>query len=316
MISAGDFLPPFFGGFGNLMLSKFRALSDKTKGVIFIILSALSFTGMNAFVRLSGDLPTMQKVFFRNFVAMLFAFAAMVKAGDSFRPKKGNMKYLLLRSAAGLAGIFGNFYALDKIDLSDASMLNKMSPFFALVFSALFLKEKVKFRQAAAVAVAFIGALFIIKPSFANENLLASLAGFGGGMAAGAAYTCVRMLGLKGENGRLIVLFFSVFSCVFTAPYLIFDFHYMTAFQWLALLAAGVFAAGGQFAITAAYTHAPSREISVYDYSQIIFAAIVGFFAFGDVPDLWSVAGYIIIISMAVWMFIYNNKPRALKKHK
>lgn len=297
------------------MLSKFDSLSSKTKGVIFIVLSALSFTGMNTFVRLAGDLPTMQKVFFRNFVAMIFALFAMLKAGDSFKPKKGSVKYLLLRSAAGLAGIFGNFYALDKIELSDASMLNKMSPFFALVFSALFIKEKVKPKQAIAIAVAFIGSLFIIKPTFANTNLFASLAGFAGGMAAGGAYTCVRWLGIKGENGRLIVLFFSVFSCILTVPYLIFDYHYMTVFQWFSLLMAGVFAAGGQFAITAAYTHAPSREISVYDYSQIIFAAIVGFFVFGDVPDLWSFVGYIIIISMAVWMFLYNNRNHALKNH-
>lgn len=297
------------------MFSKFSSLSSKTKGVIFIILSALSFTGMNTFVRLAGDLPTMQKVFFRNFVAMIFAFAAMVKAGDSFKPKKGSLKYLLIRSAAGLAGIFGNFYALDKIELSNASMLNKMSPFFALLFSAIFIKEKVKPKQAVAIAVAFIGALFIIKPTFGNADLLASLAGFAGGMAAGGAYTCVRWLGIKGENGRLIVLFFSVFSCVLTVPYLIFDYHYMTAFQWFALLMAGVFAAGGQFSITAAYTHAPSREISVYDYSQIIFAAVVGFFVFGDIPDVWSFVGYFIIIAMAVWMFVYNNRQGALKKH-
>lgn len=297
------------------MFSKFSSLSSKTKGVIFIILSALSFTGMNTFVRLAGDLPTMQKVFFRNFVAMIFAFAAMVKAGDSFKPKKGSLKYLLIRSAAGLAGIFGNFYALDKIELSNASMLNKMSPFFALIFSAIFIKEKVKPKQAVAIAVAFIGALFIIKPTFGNADLLASLAGFAGGMAAGGAYTCVRWLGIKGENGRLIVLFFSVFSCVLTVPYLIFDYHYMTAFQWFALLMAGVFAAGGQFSITAAYTHAPSREISVYDYSQIIFAAVVGFFVFGDIPDVWSFVGYFIIIAMAVWMFVYNNRQGALKKH-
>ena len=297
------------------MFSKFSSLSSKTKGVIFIILSALSFTGMNTFVRLAGDLPTMQKVFFRNFVAMIFAFAAMVKAGDSFKPKKGSLKYLLIRSAAGLAGIFGNFYALDKIELSNASMLNKMSPFFALIFSVIFIKEKVKPKQAVAIAVAFIGALFIIKPNFGNADLLASLAGFAGGMAAGGAYTCVRWLGIKGENGRLIVLFFSVFSCVLTVPYLIFDYHYMTAFQWFALLMAGVFAAGGQFSITAAYTHAPSREISVYDYSQIVFAAVVGFFVFGDIPDVWSFVGYFIIIAMAVWMFVYNNRQGALKKH-
>lgn len=291
-------------------------LSNKKLGVIYILLSALCFTGMNTFVRLSGDLPTMQKVFFRNFVAMIFAFIALVKAKESFKPQKGSMKYLIIRSVAGLAGVFGNFYAIDKLELSDASMLNKMSPFFALIFSAVFIKEKVKPKQAIAIAVAFIGALFIIKPTFANENLLASFAGFFGGLCAGAAYTCVRWLGIKGENGKLIVLFFSVFSCIVTVPYLIFDYHYMTATQWIMLLMAGVCAAGGQFSITAAYTHAPSREISVYDYSQVVFAAIVGFFVFGDVPDLLSFVGYIVICSMAVWMFLYNNKANSLKKEK
>lgn len=291
-------------------------LSNKKLGVIYILLSALCFTGMNTFVRLSGDLPTMQKVFFRNFVAMIFAFIALVKAKESFKPQKGSMKYLIIRSVAGLAGVFGNFYAIDKLELSDASMLNKMSPFFALIFSAVFIKEKVKPKQAIAIAVAFIGALFIIKPTFANENLLASFAGFFGGLCAGAAYTCVRWLGIKGENGKLIVLFFSVFSCIVTAPYLILDYHYMTATQWIMLLMAGVCAAGGQFSITAAYTHAPSREISVYDYSQVVFAAIVGFFVFGDVPDLLSFVGYIVVCSMAVWMFLYNNKANPLKKEK
>lgn len=285
-----------------------KALNNKTKGVLFILLSAVCFTGMNTFVRLSGDLPTMQKVFFRNAVAMIFAFFAILKAGESFKPKKGSVKFLVIRSVVGLLGVFGNFYALDKIELSNASMLNKMSPFFALIFSAIFIKEKVKPKQAIAIAVAFAGAIFIIKPTFGNENIIASLAGFLGGMCAGGAYTCVRWLGIKGENSKITVLFFSAFSTVVTLPYLILDFHYMTVYQWITLILAGVCAAGGQFTITAAYTYAPSREISVYDYSQVVFAAVTGFFVFGDIPDLWSFVGYIIICLMAVWMFLYNNK--------
>ncbi len=283
-------------------------MSNRAKGVIFIVLSAVCFTGMNTFVRVSGDIPTLQKVFFRNFVAMFFALFALLKAKSGFRPEKGCLKFLIIRSIAGLAGVFGNFYAIDKIDLSDASMLNKMSPFFALIFSALFLKEKVKPKQAIAIAVAFIGALFIIKPSFGNENLFASAIGFFGGMCAGAAYTAVRKLGLMGENGSLTVFFFSAFSTAATAPYLIFNYHHMDLYQWAALLAAGVCAAGGQFSITAAYTYAPSREISVYDYSQVVFAAIAGFLVFGDVPDILSFVGYFIICAMAVWMFLYNNR--------
>ena len=186
-------------------------------------------------------------------------------------------------------------------------MLNKMSPFFVIIFSFIFLKERLTFFQGFTVICAFIGSLFIIKPSFQNVDFFPALIGFLGGMGAGLAYACVRYLGQHGVNGAVIVAYFSGFSCLFTLPFLIFDFHPMTIFQILCLLGAGAGAAGGQFAITAAYTHAPAREISVYDYSQLIFTTILGYFLFGDIPDGWSFLGYFIIIAMAVLVFLYNN---------
>ena len=118
----------------------------------------------------------------------------------------------------------------------------------------------------------------------------------------------VRKLGENGEKGSFIVFFFSVFSCVVTAPWLILDYHAMTGRQLAVLLLAGLSAAGGQFTITAAYTCAPAREISVYDYSQIIFAAFLGFAVFGQIPDGLSWLGYGIICTMAVVMFFYNTR--------
>ena len=82
----------------------------------------------------------------------------------------------------------------------------------------------------------------------------------------------------------------------------------MTAKQTLFLLGAGLCAAGGQFSITAAYCAAPAKEISVYDYSQIIFSALLGFFIFKEIPDIWSFAGYIIICAMAIINFQYNKR--------
>ena len=291
------------------------AVSNRTKGIICILLSAFFFSGMSSFINLSGDIPTPQKVFFRNLVALFIASASLLKNRESFKPVKGCLPYHLLRSSAGLLGVFGNFYATTKMSsTADAAILNKMSPFFTLVFSALFLKEKVKPKQAIAIGIAFVGSLFVIKPTLSNVELLPSLAGFAGGVGAGAAYTCVRHMGNKGENGRFTVFFFSLFSCLCTAPYLIFNFHPMTNEQLLYVLLIGVCAAGGQFTITAAYTFAPSREISVYDYSNVIFTAISGYFFLGhQVPDLWSFVGYFIICTMAVWMFVYNNKAHNLK---
>lgn len=283
-------------------------MKKKYLGVIYIILSAFCFALMNTFVRLSGDLPTIQKSFFRNFVAMIFAFIILKKNHIPMRWQKGNLKFHLIRSTAGTLGILCNFYAIDHLVLSDASMLNKMSPFFAIIFSLIFLREKITFFQAALVTAAFAGSMFIIKPSLTSMEFLPGLIGFIGGMGAGAAYTAVRHLGSRGEKGPFIVFFFSAFSCVVTLPYLIFNFHAMELKQVIYLICAGLAAAGGQFSITAAYCHAPAKEISVYDYSQIIFAAVIGYFVFGQVSDVYSFIGYAVIIAAAVLMFIYNNR--------
>lgn len=282
-------------------------MNQKYKGILYIVLSAFSFAFMNAFVRLAGDLPSIQKSFFRNLVALIFAAIVLKRSKIGFSYKKENLKPLILRSTFGTLGILCNFYAIDKLVLADASMLNKMSPFFAILFSYLLLKEKIDWVQAISVAGAFVGSLFIIKPSFHNVELIPALAGFAGGMAAGAAYTFVRILGQKGEKGPFIVFFFSSFSCVTTLPFLIFQYHAMSLTQVIYLLLAGLAAAGGQFAITAAYCYAPAKEISVYDYSQIIFSAILGFFLFGQIPDFYSSLGYIIICGMAIFMFLYNT---------
>lgn len=280
------------------------------KGIIYIIISAFCFALMSFFVRMAGDLPSIQKSFFRNFVAAIFACSILIKNKVPFHCKKENLGYMLGRSICGTIGILCNFYAVDHLVLADASMLNKMSPFFAVIFSYLLLKEKITAPQGLFVVGAFVGSLFVIKPTFTNMDLLPSLIGLCGGIGAGAAYTMVRKLGERGEKGSFIVFFFSTFSCVVTLPWLLFDYHPMSLVQIGMLLLAGFSAAGGQFSITAAYCYAPAREISVYDYSQIIFSAGLGFFFFGQVPDLLSWIGYVIICLMAVAMFLYNRRAQ------
>lgn len=282
-------------------------VSNRQKGMICIILSAFCFAWMNAFVRLAGDLPFIQKSFFRNLVALLFALAMLLREHGSLKPQKGTLPFLLIRAAAGTVGILCNFYAIDHLALSDASILNKMSPFFAILCSWIFLKEKLNWKQGLIVIGAFIGSLFVVKPSFANADLFPSLIGLLGGLGAGVAYTMVRRLGQIGANKAYIVFFFSAFSCVVTLPYLILSYMPMSWKQLLILILAGLAAAGGQFGVTSAYCYAPAKEISVYDYTQIIFAAGLGFLLFAQIPDWLSILGYCIIISMAVAMFIYNK---------
>lgn len=289
-------------------MGKLNNLSDRNKGIVFIILSAFGFAMMSAFIKLSGDLPSIQKTFFRNLVSCIIAFSLILKYKESAFGSKENRKILILRSIFGTLGIILNFYAIDRLVLSDANMLNKLSPFFVIIFSAIFLKEKIKSNQAVAVIIAFIGALFIIKPTL-NFAIIPYVAGILGAIFAAAAYTCLRVLGGK-EKFYTVVFFFSLFSTVSIFPFAIMAYKSMTVIQFVYLVLGGVFASIGQFGVTLAYKYAPAKEISIFDYSNIIFSAIISILVFNVIPDKYSFIGYIIIFSASYYMFLNNKKTK------
>jgi drug/metabolite transporter (DMT)-like permease len=279
----------------------------RIKGILCIISAAFCFALMGLLIRLAGDVPTFQKCFFRNIVACFVVITMLIKDKKSIRIHSGDLKFLLMRAGFGTIGLICNFYAIDHMVLSDASMLNKLSPFFVIIFSFIILREKLTLVQAISVVVAFIGALFIIKPTSDMGNFPA-LIGAIGGAGAGLAYTMVRILGKRKVDGKVVILFFSAFSCIVCIPLMIGNFRMMTPWQFVSLLGAGIAATGGQFSITKAYFYAPAKEISVYDYTQIVFSALLGVIILGQVPDRFSILGYMIICTTAILMYLYNKK--------
>lgn len=279
--------------------------SERTLGILCILCAAFCFSLMSVFIRLAGDLPTMQKIFFRNLVAAVAAFLMLAREGNGYRIRRDCLGGHAARCITGFIGMIANFWAIDHIGIADANMLNKLSPFFAILMSMLVLREYPKRVDILSVVVAFIGAVFVVRPG-AGLASLPALVGVLGGLGAGTAYTFVRQMTQKGERGTEIVMVFSLFTCVMSVPFFLISYQPMSAMQWVYLLLAGCAAAGGQLSITAAYRHAPAKEISVFDYSQIVYAALWGFFLFDEIPDAMSIIGYVIIIGAAVFRCLYN----------
>lgn len=282
--------------------------TNHIKGIIFILLAAFGFSLMTFFVRISGDLPTMQKVFFRNSVALIVAVSVMIRSKEKIVVGKGNRLGLFLRCFFGTTGVICNFYAIDRLGIADANMLNKLSPFFAILLSIVILKEIPNKFDIITTVIAFIGALFIIRPTGAVSSFFPAIMGLIGGFGAGAAYVFVRKISNNGVKTPVIVAGFSLFSCLVTLPFLIFDYSPMSLKQLGFLVMAGVAASLGQFSITTAYKYAPAKEISVFDYTQVIFAALLGFAFFGEIPVALSFFGYGIIITVAVIRWNRNRK--------
>lgn len=285
--------------------------NNSIKGIVHIIFAALCFSLMTLFLKLAGDLPVMEKAFFRNIVAFLITAILLFRSEDKFKIKKQSWRGILLRSIFGTAGLIANFWAVDRIGLADSNMLNKMSPFFAMLMSIFILKEEPDRLEWGALIIAFLGVIFVVKPSGGMASLPAFV-GLFGGFAAGTAYTFLRKVTMGGERGPVVVMCFSLFSTIVTFPFLIFGYEPMSLKQLIFMLLAGVAAMGGQMNITAAYTYAPAKEISIFDYSQVLFAALWGILFFAELPDWYSVAGYVIIIGAGIfrWYYILHMKDK------
>jgi drug/metabolite transporter (DMT)-like permease len=278
---------------------------------LYMIISALSFALMSVAVKQANSIPLIQKVFFRNLVMLLLIVPQLVTkarlhGSRAFWGNRKNRGWLLVRSLFGFLGVFLYYFSIGKLTLADSAMLNKLSAFFVIILSALFLKERIRIYQIPALIAAFTGAMLIIKPGF-NLLILPALAGFATSILAACAYTIVASL--KGKEDPLTIIFW--FSAVSTLASL---FPMMILWEApdlsgiVVLILTGIFAAGGQYFLTMAYTHGPAGEVSIYHYTQVVFSLIIGFLIWREIPDFLSMGGALLIIGAAIFLYFKRRR--------
>lgn len=279
--------------------------NQKKKAIFFMILASFFFTTMNVFGKLASGVTPYQKTFLTNAVATIIVSIIILKRKALFLGHKENRKYLFLRGVTGTISICAFYYSLDHLLLSDATMLNKLAPFFAIILSFIYLKEKVTRKEFFYLLLAFSGSLFVIKPHF-DASIIPSLMGLLGAATAGFAYTMIRVIGDK-EDFFTVILSFTGIATLIGLPFMFVDTSGLTRINIIYMLLAGLSFIAGQVFLTLAYRNAPASEISMFDYIGLIIAAIYGLFLFNELPDILSVLGYLIII-LASFLNILNKK--------
>ncbi len=277
----------------------------KNKSVILMLFSAFTFSSMQIIVKLLPQIPLMEKVFFRNFISLLIAYFIIKKNRLSFFGAKENRKYLFYRYLFGFTGLILFFYATTQMLAADAAILNKLSPVFVIILAHYFHKEKINKTKLIVSAVSVIGALLVIKPKF-DSSVIPAAAGFISAILSGAAYLFIGMT--EKESVYTTVFYFSFFSSLSCVPFFFFDFVTPEINELILLALLGIFAALGQIALTFAYTVCPASDISIYDYSNIIFSSMLGFLFLKEIPDLLSVAGGVLILSASVYLYIKTKQ--------
>ncbi|WP_436512953.1 DMT family transporter [Clostridium thermobutyricum] len=290
-------------------------MNNKTKGIILMILFALSLSIMSTFLKLAGHMPVAEKTVYRNSIAALFAFIYIVKK-HGFKDKSmfwGNRKNILglgLRTIFGIIGICLNLYALQYLLLPNATIIQDLSIFFVVIFSYVFLGEKIKLWQVILIVIGFIGAVFVVNPDSTKFVLLPSIAAILGAMMNGGDSATMRYLGDKCDPVTL-VFFYNFLSSIILLPFMIIFYKPLAMHTIIYLILAGLMYIIVEFTLILAYKYAPARDIALFRYSDIIFSAILGFLVFNKIPSLMEIVGYIIIIVAAILLILYRPKKYA-----
>ncbi len=272
------------------------------RAVLMITLASLSFALVGVAVRAAGDVPVYEKVFFRSVVSLVVTGLMALRSGQNPFVRDGRSRVLIVRGVFGTIAMTLYFFAISRLTLADATILNKMSPFFVTIFAVLFLKEKLPRHAVPALICAFVGAALVIQPQLELDAVPAA-AGVLSAAFSGAAYAVVRYLRGKVAPHR-VVFFFSVVSVAAMIPPMLVHYSAPTGAQLLSMLGAGVFATTGQLFLTYAYHQAPATRISIYNYLHVIFAFLLGLAIWGEIPDAVSIGGAALIVAAAVYNHI------------
>ena len=289
----------------NIVKSKYAA-------IIFMLISALSYSIMQFCVKLTPDIPIMEKILIRNLFSMIISFIIVKKKKIPLFGNRKNQKFLFGRTLGGYLGMNLFFIGTMQVTLSAAAIINKLSPFVVMILAYFFLKEKITKYHIIALLLALFGSWLVIKPQF-NSSVMAIVILLISAVLSGIAFTSLKALGDK-ENEYTIVFHYSFFSVFISIPFLIFNFILPDLKSTLILLSVGVFAAVGQIALTYAYKLAPASEVSIYDYSNIIFSSLIGYIFLREKLDWIEILGIFVIIVSSVIVYRANKNVRSANK--
>ncbi|MEA4993019.1 MAG: DMT family transporter [Oscillibacter sp.] len=281
--------------------------SKKTRAVALMLLSSCAFSCMQVFVKLTADsVETFEQAFFRNLVSLFVALLMVKKAGTHPLREMRGKPALWGRSFFGFSGIVLFFYAAANAPQTSVAMLNRASPVFVTLLAGVFLKEKITGVKVASVSLCLLGAYIAMNPSFENSEFVPLLCALLAAVAAGVAYTLLAYC--KGSvSPSVIILHFSAFSTAAAGILMFPSFKVPSPGTLALLLLIGLFAAAGQIFLTYAYQMAPASEVSIYQYSGVVFTALLSFGIFGETLEGRSILGGIIIFGAIFWVFRYHR---------
>ena len=262
-------------------------------GMRYMLLSALGFSFMAVSVKWASslDIPVLEIVAARALVSLFLSYADVRRKQIS---PYGHKKALLFaRGAVGALALVCVYYAITHMPLAEATVLQYLHPMFTAVLALFFLKERIQLSVVLSIIFSFIGLMLIARPDWLfghavqGFSYIAVGAAILGAFGSAVAYVLVRKLN-ETEDTSVIILYFPLIALPLSLVLLGNDFVMPSGYAWLALLLVGVFTQVGQVGLTKAMQTETASKATAFSYLQVVFAAVLGWLFFGEIPDYFE----------------------------
>lgn len=270
------------------------------KGALLLILGEGLLAVMAAMIKyLANHLDTEVIVFARNIFGLMFVLPLVISRGGLGQLRTRFLHLHLVRAFTGVSAMFCFFYAISHIALAEAVLVKMTAPFFLPLVAWLWLKETISMATWLAIAVGFLGVATIMQVGSGQVDPVMWFA------LAGAALMSVAKVSIRrmavSEPIQRVVFYFALFATLFSCIPLFWSTTFPQGQDYIWLLAVGLVATGGQFAMTTAYQIAQPGQVGVYNYSSVVWAALLGWIFWGETLVLTTLLGTGLIISAGIW---------------
>ena len=263
-------------------------------GALCVLSASFTFAVLGAVVKVvSVSLTNEMVVFFRNFCSLFFILPWICYSRPPGGVKTSYFSLHLLRSAAGLGGMYCFFYVIAHLQLSESFLLMSTAPLFIPVIAYVWLREPVVRKVRGAIILGFVGITLILKPGMGVFQPIAFI-GLGAGILGAAAMVSIRRMSASEPTIR-IVFYFTVFGTLISAVPLAWSWRSPKPEIWWLLILMGLLASVGQFLLTKGYSLAPAAQVGPFTYGNVVFATFLGWMFWGEGLDILTWVGAFLI---------------------
>lgn len=275
-------------------------MSANLKGILWMLLTSVFFVAVTGIVRhLGTSMNPMQAAFIRYAIGTLLLAPVFLQLLHTRKiPRRLGMHSI--RGICHGIGVMLWFYAMTRLPVAEVTALGFIAPIFTTIGAAMFLGETLRARRITAVAIGFAGTIIILRPGMEVIDIGAIAQLIAAPLFAGSILISKKLT--QTDSSPVIVAYLSIFVTLTLLPGALYVWRTPTLEEWGFLTLVALVATLGHLTMTQAFRHAEVTALQPFSFVQLVWAALLGLYAFGEEPDTWTLVGGAVIVGSATYI--------------